>query len=127
MRRSHVFVAGIVLSGAVATSPAWAAAPSDPAQVSACRNLISSDLAPATQGATFVNDKDRTALLGKLGSADQKLSQSKWADAYTYLAAYRDKAAVLQSAGKLTTDLASDGTAAITGTGACAWLAPATT
>lgn len=119
MRRPAVLAACVVAVSALA-GPAAADVPS--ADVTACHDAITV-LVDATGGADLLHEKDRTGLLGKLSSADRKLSQHKWADAYTNLTAYRDKAATLQSAGKLATDLAAQATATIDGS--CAWLVTA--
>jgi hypothetical protein len=56
------------------------------------------------QVATFINEKDRTGLVGKLDSALTKLAQGKDADAVKALTDFRDKVATLQSQGKINPD-----------------------
>jgi hypothetical protein len=100
----------IVISLALAALGAFSvAAPAQAQTVAECQDSIA-QLAADTSTTTFIGrnaDKDRTGLIGKLGTAAEKLDQGKPDDALQALAQFQAKVVSLNQQGKIAGDSAS--------------------
>jgi len=93
-----------ILLGLVMSVLLWAtAAPAQAQTLGECQAKIN-DLRTATLSATFTGQnpaKDQAGLIGKLDSANAKLSQGKFLDARTNLESFRAKVEDLDQQGKI--------------------------
>ena len=93
-----------ILLGIVLSALLWVAAqPAHAQTVDECQADIAV-LRTQTQSATFVGQnaaRDQAGLVGKLDSANAKLSQGKFQDALANLQSYRAKVVALEQQGKI--------------------------